>query len=146
MKMESFLIKGLLVGLVFGVPAGAIGALTIQRSLAHGFLAGLFTGLGSSAADVLYACVGVLGISVVSDFLLAWQTPIRLVGGALITIMGIGIFRGKPTASSSVEGKTSLPVCFASILCYSYRKPGHNSILRGCATIIAFFYYARQVY
>ena len=39
--MGNFLLKGLLVGLVFGVPAGAIGALTIQRALSHGFWAGL---------------------------------------------------------------------------------------------------------
>ncbi|MDE7245253.1 MAG: LysE family translocator, partial [Oscillospiraceae bacterium] len=74
--MENFLLKGLLVGLVFGVPAGAIGALTIQRTLSHGFWAGLLTGLGSSAADVLYACVGVFGLTAISDALLRWQTPI----------------------------------------------------------------------
>ncbi len=127
--MESFLFKGFLVGLIFGVPAGAIGALTIQRSLTYGFLAGLLTGLGSSAADVLYACVGVLGISAVSDFLLAWQTPISLAGGALIIIMGIGIFKGKPAAVSGTEGKTSLPVCFASSFAIAIANP---------ATILSF--------
>lgn len=29
--------KGLLIGLIFGVPAGAIGALTIGRTLEKGF-------------------------------------------------------------------------------------------------------------
>ena len=54
--LENYLIRGLLIGLIFGVPAGAIGALTIQRTLNGGFSAGLTTGLGSSAADLLYAC------------------------------------------------------------------------------------------
>lgn len=49
--LELFL-KGLLIGIVFGVPAGAIGALTIQRTLEGGFLYGFLTGMGSSAADV----------------------------------------------------------------------------------------------
>lgn len=91
--LESYLIKGFLVGIVFGVPAGAIGALTIQRTLAHGFWAGFTTGIGSTAADVLYACIGVLGLTVVSDFLLAHQTPICIAGGALIILLGIKILR-----------------------------------------------------
>ena len=55
--MLMFFLRGMLIGLVFGVPAGAIGVLTIQRTLDRGFLAGLLTGLGSSAADLLYSCV-----------------------------------------------------------------------------------------
>ena len=34
----GYFFRGLLIGLVFGVPAGAIGALTIQRTLEKGFL------------------------------------------------------------------------------------------------------------
>ena len=33
-------IKGFLIALIFGIPAGAIGALNIQRSLKNGFIAG----------------------------------------------------------------------------------------------------------
>lgn len=38
--MQEYLIKGFLIALIFGIPAGAIGALTIQRSLKNGFIAG----------------------------------------------------------------------------------------------------------
>ena len=55
--MLLFFLRGMLIGLVFGVPAGAIGVLTIQRTLDRGFLAGLLTGLGSSAVDLIYSCV-----------------------------------------------------------------------------------------
>lgn len=78
--IESYLLRGLLIGLIFGVPAGAIGALTIQRTLNSGFFAGLATGLGSSVADLLYACAGVFGITLVSDFLARHQRPISLPG------------------------------------------------------------------
>ena len=44
--LGNYLIRGLMIGLIFGVPAGAIGALTIQRTLSNGFYAGLVTGLG----------------------------------------------------------------------------------------------------
>ncbi len=59
--IAGYFLRGLLIGLVFGVPAGAIGALTIQRTLEKGFFSGLITGAGSSAADLIYSCVGVCG-------------------------------------------------------------------------------------
>ncbi len=88
MMLENYLIRGLLIGLIFGVPAGAIGALTIQRTLNSGFSAGLVTGLGSSAADLLYACVGIFGLTLVSGFLTEYQRPVSLLGGLLIVALG----------------------------------------------------------
>lgn len=127
--LESYLIKGLLVGLVFGVPAGAIGALTIQRTLSHGFPAGMLTGLGSSAADVLYACVGVFGLTVVSDLLLAYQSGISLIGGGMILLLGVFIFRGKGGGTKNAESGGTLPMFFASSFAVAIANP---------ATILSF--------
>ncbi|MDD3920144.1 MAG: LysE family transporter [Eubacteriales bacterium] len=130
--MENYLIKGLLIGLVFGVPAGSIGALTIERTLAGGFRAGLFTGAGSSVADVLYACVGVFGLTVISDFLLSHQKLIGLVGGMLIILLGVLIFRkkgGKPTLRRDA-GIRSYALCFSSAFAVAITNP---------ATILSFF-------
>lgn len=87
--MESYLIKGILIGLIFGMPIGAVGTMTIQRTFHYGFQAGLLTGLGSSVADCLYACVGVFGLTFISDFLLRYQTMIHILGGTFVLIMGI---------------------------------------------------------
>ncbi len=121
--MLSYLIKGITVGLVFGVPAGAIGALTIQRSLAHGFWAGLLTGLGSSAADVLYACVGVFGLRVISDLLVKYETAIALIGGVLIVGLGILIFRKQGTHSTERTEQANLWACFASSFAIAIANP-----------------------
>lgn len=59
--MESYLLKGICIGLLFGLPVGAVGALTVQRTLAHGPRMGILTGLGSSVADCFYAVVGAFG-------------------------------------------------------------------------------------
>lgn len=48
----GFLIKEILIGLLFGIPVGAVGTLTVQRAYRHGFAAVLKTGLGSSVAGV----------------------------------------------------------------------------------------------
>ena len=71
--IAGYFLRGLLIALVFGVPTGAIGALTIQRTLERGFFAGLITGTGSSAADLIYSFVGIFGITIISDFLTANQ-------------------------------------------------------------------------
>ena len=106
-----FLLKGILIGLLFGLPVGAVGALVVQRAFVGGFWAGLLTGLGSSAADCLYACVGAFGLTFVSDFLLAYQTPIRLAGSGLILYMGLRLLLKRRTASKpvpSAAGKLGL--------------------------------------
>lgn len=95
LSMEN-LLKGILIGLMFGVPIGAVGAMTVQRTLDIGFGAGLLTGLGSSVADCLYACVGVFGLTFISDFLLKYQTIINITGGAFVLIMGISQLVKKP--------------------------------------------------
>lgn len=87
--MGTYLIKGILIGLLFGMPVGAVGAMTVQRTLAYGFKAGLMTGLGSSVADCIYACIGAFGLTLVSDFLLKYQGIIHILGGILVLIMGL---------------------------------------------------------
>ncbi len=96
----AFLLKGILIGLLFGLPAGAVGALTVQRTLRHGPGAGLLTGLGSSAADCCYASLGAFGLTIVSDLLLQHQAAIHLLGGGLVLFLGIGLLRRKKEAPS----------------------------------------------
>ena len=127
---ESYLIRGLLIGLIFGVPAGAIGALTIQRTLERGFLAGLITGAGSSAADILYGCVGVFGIAVISDFLISNQMIIGIVGGVLICALGVMIFFKKRVPKGQKPAKGNLLFCFSSSFMIAIMNP---------ATILSFF-------
>ena len=103
--IAEYFFRGLLIGLVFGVPAGAIGALTIQRTLDKGFFAGLVTGAGSSAADLIYSCVGIFGITIISDFLAAHQAIIRAIGGLFILMLGIAILRKKELSSVRQDAK-----------------------------------------
>lgn len=100
--MGSFILKGILIGLIFGVPAGAVGAMTVQRTLNYGMKAGLLTGLGSSAADCLYACVGVFGLTLISDFLFQHQNIINFVGGCLILGMGIRMLQAKASELENI--------------------------------------------
>lgn len=85
----GYLLRGILIGFLFGLPVGAVGALTVQRTWSAGVRAGFLTGLGSSAADCFYACVGAFGLTLISDFLLRFQGIITVLGGILILVMGL---------------------------------------------------------
>lgn len=93
--MTDYLLRGILIGLLFGLPVGAVGTMTVQRTWSFGFRAGLLTGLGSSVADCLYAIVGAFGLTLVSDSLLRHQKLIHILGGALILFMGIRLLLKK---------------------------------------------------
>ncbi len=102
-------LKGILIGLIFGVPVGAVGAMTVQRTWEHGIKAGLLTGMGSSVADCIYAAIGAFGLTIISDFLLQYQGAIHLVGGAIVLFMGIRlIFRKGEAAVPAVSGKVRM--------------------------------------
>lgn len=123
---ESFFIRGVLIGLIFGVPAGAIGIMTIQRTMEHGFAAGVVTGLGSVAADCLYGCIGVCGVTAVSGLLLDYQGVIRLAGGGLILLFGAATWRKREVeaAREKEEHRTlPLPLLFASSFLVAVMNP-----------------------
>ena len=108
--MAAFFFRGMLIGLLFGVPAGAVGAMTVQRTWNYGTKAGLLTGMGSSVADCIYACIGAFGVTVISEFLLKYQNVINLAGGGLILYMGLHLIFGKKEADEipSVSGTVKM--------------------------------------
>lgn len=77
-------LKGMILGFSIAAPLGPIGLLCIRRTLHTGFWAGVLSGLGTALADMLYATIAVFGISAISDWLIAMDRPIRLVGGLLM--------------------------------------------------------------
>ncbi len=118
----AFLLKGILIGLLFGLPAGAVGALTVQRTLRHGPGAGLLTGLGSSAADCCYASLGAFGLTIVSDFLLKYQAAIHLLGGGLVLLLGARLFFREEVPSQET-GRTSGAGLFLSSFAIGITNP-----------------------
>lgn len=104
--MAGYLLRGVLIGLLFGLPVGAVGTMTVQRTWSFGFKAGLLTGPGSSVADCLYAIVGAFGLTWISDFLLEYQTVINVLGGGLIPFMGLRLICKKSEVSVTQAKKT----------------------------------------
>lgn len=126
-----FLLKGIIIGLILGAPAGAVGALCMQRSLLYGAKSGLITGLGSSAADCFYAAAGTFGITHISDFLTGHRTLISIIGGSFILIMGVSALSKKQVCAAGQPSKMSYPAMFMSSLGVGITNP---------AAVIAFLF------
>lgn len=113
----GYLLRGILIGIIFGVPGGAIGALAVQRTFRYGRRAGLLTGLGSSVADSFHACVGVFGITLISDFITRYEKVIYMAGGSLILFMGARLLSGKQEAEPEKRSAArSAGMCLSSFL------------------------------
>ncbi|MDF1547601.1 MAG: LysE family transporter [Bacteroidales bacterium] len=84
------------MGVAVSAPLGPLGVLCIQRTINKGFLAGFVSGMGAVLADVIYASIAGFGISIIADFLTAHQLIIRALGGIIVLIVGILIFRSNP--------------------------------------------------
>lgn len=121
----EILLKGLLIGIIFGVPVGAVGAMSVQRTLTNGKKAGILSGLGSSVADCLYACIGAFGLTFISDFLLKYQTIINVIGGIIILIMGISMFfkNKKTQKEETLDNNSSITKMFLSSFIIGITNP-----------------------
>ncbi len=87
--------KGLLIGIIIGVPVGPVGALSVRRVLIHGPIYGLTSGLGASVADLVYGSIVAFGLTFISDFLIHYQFWFRLFGGMMILLIGIKIYQSR---------------------------------------------------
>jgi len=110
----SEFLTGLAFGLALAMPVGPIGLLCIRRSLEDGFAVGFATGLGAAAADAGYGAIAAFGLTAVSAFLLAWQSPLALIGGALLLWLGLSSWRSRPATVAASASRARRPlVAFA---------------------------------
>lgn len=85
----ALLLRTFVIGVAVAAPVGAMGVLCIRRTLTQGWRAGISTGLGVATADGFYAACAAFGLAAITEALVAWQTPLRLVGGAAMVFLGV---------------------------------------------------------
>lgn len=122
MPVELYL-RSLVLGFAIAAPVGPIGILCIQRTLRHGRLHGLVSGLGAATADAFYGVVAALGLSVLSQWLTAQSRPLGLVGGLLLLYLGVQAFRSAPTVDQKDLPPTALLSAYASVVVLTVTNP-----------------------
>ena len=125
----SFL-QALWIGLAIAAPVGPIGLLVIQRTLDHGRVVGLATGLGAAVADACYGAVGAFGVAAVMSALQAARVPLALAGGALLLWLAWRSWNAVPAEHAArVSAAPGLGASFAATFVLTLSNP---------ATILSF--------
>lgn len=133
-------LPALWVGLSIAAPVGPIGLLVIQRTLRHGRVVGLATGLGAAVADAAYGAVGAFGVTALIATLQALRVPLALLGGGFLLLLAWRTWRSSAQALAAGPGAggaggasgtaaPSLAAAFAGTLLLTLSNP---------ATILSF--------
>lgn len=117
-------IQGLILGFSIAAPVGPIGLLCLRRSLAHGRLAGLVSGLGAATADAFYGLLAALGLTAFSNFLLEFQAALQLSGGLFLLYLGFTALRIHPAAvAATAPASPRLGSAYLSTLLLTLANP-----------------------
>jgi threonine/homoserine/homoserine lactone efflux protein len=129
-ELWGIFLQAMWIGLAIAAPVGPIGLLVIQRTLDHGRVVGLATGLGAAVADACYGAVGAFGVAVVMNALAAVRLPLALFGGALLLWLAWRSWRAVPAErAAEVRAAPGLASSFAATFALTLSNP---------ATILSF--------
>ena len=76
----AFLARGLAVGFTVAAAVGPISVLTIRRTIAHGRIYGLVSGIGVALADASYAGIAAFGLTAITSVLVGARVALGLPG------------------------------------------------------------------
>lgn len=119
----EFLLKGMILGFSIAAPVGPIGVLCIRKTLQFGRLSGFFSGIGAAFADAIYAVIAAFGLTFISNFLLAGQFWLRLIGGSFLLYLGWKTYIAKPIEQAKHLAQTTLMHDFLSTFFLTITNP-----------------------
>ena len=83
----SLFLRGLVLGFTIAAAVGPISLLVIRRTLAHGRIYGLASGMGVALADATYGAIAAFGLTAVMSVLLGARAALGIVGGAFLVYL-----------------------------------------------------------
>jgi len=89
MEFWLFFVKGLIAGFVIAMPVGPVAVMCIHRTLVQGALYGYVSGLGAAAGDTVFGAIAAFGLGFLANDLMAHNEILRLVGGAILCLLGV---------------------------------------------------------
>jgi threonine/homoserine/homoserine lactone efflux protein len=118
-----FLVRGLIIGFSIAATVGPICLLCIQRTLTHGHLIGLVSGLGAASADAFYGAVAGFGLTSLSGLLVDRESWFRLIGGTFLCWLGVRTFLTPPATRAAQAGGYGLAGAYGSTLILTLTNP-----------------------
>ncbi len=119
----ALLARAAVLGFTIAAAVGPISLLTIRRTLAHGRIYGLASGLGVALADATYGGIAAFGLTAITSVLVGGRLVLGLVGGAFLLLLAWRTFRSRPGAAAEVEERPGLGGAFLSIFGLTMTNP-----------------------
>jgi len=120
----AYLARGVVIGFTVAAAVGPISLLTIRRTLAHGQVYGLASGMGVALADASYGGVAAFGLTAITALLVGARTALALVGGAFLVWLAIRtILTPAPDHEASVRERPGLGGALLSIYGLTMTNP-----------------------
>ncbi|WP_294739446.1 LysE family transporter [uncultured Exiguobacterium sp.] len=109
------------IGFALAAPVGPIGLLCMQRTLRHGRISGVVSGLGAATADFTYGVLALSGFSLVHSLLIqaSWM---QLVGSLFLCYIGWSMFQASSKTSISDTASSRLSA-YLSVLLLTLLNP-----------------------
>jgi threonine/homoserine/homoserine lactone efflux protein len=89
-------LRALVIGFTIAATVGPISLLTIRRTIEHGWIYGLASGLGVATADATYAAIAAFGLTAITSLLVSGRVALGLVGGLIIIAIGLQTMLSRP--------------------------------------------------
>lgn len=120
----TFFIRGLVIGFTIAMTVGPMSVLAMRRTIAHGRLYGLVSGLGIATADASYGAVAAFGLTAVTAALVGARTALGIAGGAFLVWLGIRTILARPSATAAAgDDRPGLPGAYLSIYGLTMTNP-----------------------
>lgn len=115
--------RGLILGFTIAAAVGPISLLTIRRTLAHGRIYGLASGLGVALADATYGGIAAFGLTAVTSILIGGRVILGLVGGLFLLVLAWRTITSRPGEVAVAEDRPGLIGAFLSIFGLTMTNP-----------------------
>ena len=102
-----FLLIGMAVGAVTGVPIGPVNVAVIDAAYRHTFRRAIAVGLGGAVADGLYSALGVIGVAPVLERYPSIPPILFAVSGVVLLVYGFLTARSQPVQPAAPSGEPS---------------------------------------
>jgi threonine/homoserine/homoserine lactone efflux protein len=115
--------RGLILGFTIAAAVGPISLLTIRRTLAHGRVYGLASGLGVATADATYGGIAAFGLTAVTSVLVGGRVVLGLLGGAFLVVLAWRTLTSRPGEVAEAADRPGLAGAFLSIFGLTMTNP-----------------------
>lgn len=116
-------IRAVVIGFTIAATVGPISLLTIRRTIEHGRVYGLASGLGVATADASYAGIAAFGLTAITSVLVSGHLVLGLVGGLVIVAIGVRTMGSGPGEIARDRERPGLLGAYASIYALTMTNP-----------------------